>query len=173
MTRLTTTYRNGLRRTVLASALSLALFAAFGAAAVAGELPKQGTFSVTFTESGTCTTIEVGGGDLAYGCEATGITTNPAGGGFLHNMSYHCVALETPGGANGYCLFTDVDGDTMFEHWWATPEMEEGAFAAAFTGGTGKYEGIDVPYEGDFIYLSDAGGAYQIVGHKFGSYKLP
>jgi len=173
MTRLTTTYRNGLRRTVLASALSLVLFAAFGAAAVAGELPKQGTFSVTFTESGTCTTIEVGGGDLAYSCDATGITTNPAGGGFLHNVSYHCVALETPGGANGYCLFTDLDGDTMFEHWWSTPEMEEGAFAAAFTGGTGKYEGIDVPYEGDFIYLSDAGGSYQIVGHKFGSYKLP
>ncbi len=38
MTRLTTTYRNGLRRTVLASALSLALLAAFGAGALAGEL---------------------------------------------------------------------------------------------------------------------------------------
>lgn len=38
MTRLTTTYRNGLRRMVLASALNLALLAAFGAGALAGDL---------------------------------------------------------------------------------------------------------------------------------------
>ena len=172
MMTLSSIFGRGLHKTALASALSLVLFAAFGAGALAGELPKQGTFSVTFTESGTCTTIEVGGGDLVYGCEATGITTDPAGKGFLHNVTYHCVSLETPGRADGYCLFTDVDGDTMFEHWWATSEMEEGAFAAAFTGGTGKYEGIEAPYEGEYIYLSDAGGLYHIFGHKRGSYKL-
>ncbi len=169
MTRLTTTYRNGLRRTVLASALSLALFAAFGASALAGELPKKGTYSLTWVFSGPYEGLEVG--DQWAGIAHFALVVwNDAGEGVFHDMTGDCVGMGIDTHWQGYCVFTDADGDKIFDHWEDVDEQG----TRTLLGGTGKYEGIQGTNEYEFVYTPDAPeGTFNGHGYETGSYTLP
>ena len=175
MTRLTRMLRSRLHKTALASALSLALFAAFGASALAGELPKQGTYSVTWTFSGPYTAIEIGEDQWAWSSTYTLIIWNDAGEGFFHDMSANCVGLgseaeDAPFTETGYCSYVDADGDQLFEYYY---ETEEGKGTSTRLGGTGKYAGAQGTDTYEYVLTPDAPeGVFNGYGHSEGSYTL-
>ena len=175
MMRLKSIFGRGLHKTALASALSLALFAAFGASALAGELPKQGTYSVTWTFSGPYTAIEIGEDQWAWSSTYTLIIWNDAGEGFFHDMSANCVGLgseaeDAPFTETGYCSYVDADGDQLFEYYY---ETEEGKGTSTRLGGTGKYAGAQGTDTYEYSYTPDAPeGVFNGYGHSEGSYTL-
>ncbi len=176
MVTLSRIFGKGFHKTALASALSLVLFTAFGASALAQELPKQGTFSVTWTFSGPYTAIEIGEDQWAWSSTYTLIIWNDAGEGFFHDMSGVCVnmgseAEDAPVADSGYCSYEDADGDKLFEYYY---ETEAGKGTAIQLGGTGKYAGVQGTDTYEYVYTPDAPeGVFNGYGTAEGSYTLP
>ena len=175
MLRLTRMLRGRFHMTALASGLSLVLLAALGAGALAGELPKQGTYSLTWTFSGPYTAIEIGEDQWAWSSTSNLILWNDAGEGFGHDMSGICVGMgsEEPGAPftdSGYCSYVDADGDKLFDYWY---ETEAGKGTSTWLGGTGKYAGAQGTDTYEFVLTPDAPeGTFNGYGHTEGSYKL-
>ena len=176
MTKLTKILRSRLHKTALASALSLALFVAFGASALAGELPKSGTYSTTWTFTGPYTAVEIGEDQWAWSATFTLIVWNNAGEGFFHDMSANCInmgseAEDAPFTDSGYCSYEDADGNKIFTYWYET-EADKGT--ATILGGTGKYAGIQGGDTYEYVYTPDAPeGTFNGYGSAEGSYTLP
>ncbi len=153
MVTLSRIFGKGLQKTALASALSLVLFAAFGGSALAGELPKQGTYSISWTFSGPYTLLEIGEDQWAWISTFTVVVWNDAGEGVYHDMSGNCISMGTderelaPFPESGYCTYVDADGDKMFEYW---TETGDGKGHDTLMGGTGKYSGLQG--SGDYEY---------------------
>jgi len=149
--------------------LLLAVFASGWSA----ELPKQGTFTATYTVAGTTpASYDTGGGKWAYIFDSRLITINDAGSGLFNNMSGHCIGSGMVGSLTGYCLFADIDGDKFVELINRAPGAPKGA--GTLTGGTGKYKGIEGSLEFQDAPLADtAPGQGNHIGKKKGSYKLP
>ncbi|MCH7541028.1 MAG: hypothetical protein IH999_11645, partial [Proteobacteria bacterium] len=80
MMTLSSIFGKDLHRTVLASGLSLVLVVALGGSALAGELPKQGTYATEWTFSGPYTTIDLGAEDWGWISRFTVTRWNTAGG---------------------------------------------------------------------------------------------
>ena len=171
MMRLKSIFGRGLHKTALASALSLVLFAAFGASALAGELPKQGTYSLTWTFSGPYTLLEVGEDEWAWISNFTLVIWNNAGEGIYHDMTGDCIEIGGPERqTSGYCTYTDADGDKIFE---AYTEEEEGKGHDTLTGGTGKYAGLQGGGKYEYAFTPDTPeGTFHGYGHTEGSYTL-
>ena len=169
-------FDKGLLKTAKASALGLALCAAFGAAALAGELPKEGPYSTSWTFSGPYTAIEIGEDQSAWSSTFTVVIWNDAGEGVLHNMSGNCVGMgsqapNAPFTDSGYCTYADADGNQIFEHWY---EKESGKGTMTMLGGTGKFTGIQAGATYEYVYTPDAPeGTFNGYGHSKGSYTLP
>ena len=66
----------------------LAMF--FGIAALAGELPKEGTYSATYAGYGTCQITAVGKERLLSVCDENALMTAD---GFLDHTTWHCWAF--------------------------------------------------------------------------------
>lgn len=170
-------FDKGLLKTPKALALAVALWAAFGAAALAGELPKKGTYSTSWTFSGSYTAVEIGEDKWASSSRFTLVIGNDAGKGVFHDMSANCVGMATderelaPFTDSGYCSYVDADGDKIFEYWY---EKETGKGAATLLGGTGKYAGIQGSDTYQYVYTPGAPhGTLDGYGHTKGSYTLP
>ena len=169
MMTLSSIFGKDLHRTALASGLSLVLFAAFGAGALAQELPKQGTYSTTWVFSGPYTVIELGD-QWAGMAHFALVVWNDAGEGVLHDMAGDCVGMGLGTAWSGYCSYEDADGDKIFDHWIDVDEQG----TRTLLGGTGKYEGIQGTNEYEFVYTPDAPeGTFNGIGHETGSYTLP
>ncbi len=174
MTRLTMTHRNGLRETVLASVLSLVFVAALGGSVLAGELPKQGTYATAWTFSGPYTVIDLGKENSAWISHFTVTRWNTAGGDLYNNISADCIGMGGSKGklaSSGYCVFTDDDGDNIYEYWYEPDEPGKGV--GVTLGGTGKYKGIrgEDNYESAFTADSPE-GTFHGIGHDKGSYTI-
>ena len=170
-------FDKGLLKTAKASALGLALCAAFGAAALAGELPKKGTYSISWTASGPYTAVEIGEEKWAWSSRFTVVIWNDAGEGIYHNMSANCVGMGTnerelaPFTDSGYCSYVDADGDKIFEYYY---EKETGKGTTTLLGGTGRYAGIQGSDTYEYVSTPDAPqGTFNQIGHSKGSYTLP
>jgi hypothetical protein len=163
-------------RTGLAPIAALVLpawLAVFPLGGWSADLPKQGTFTVTYTDAGTSPAgFDTGGGKWAFIFDTRLITTNDAGSGLFHNMSGHCIGSGIGDSNTGYCLFTDKDGDKFVEPINRQAGATKGT--ATLTGGTGKYKGIEGSLEFQTVPLAEtAPGHYNNIGKKKGSYKLP
>ncbi len=173
MTRSIMTHRNVLRRTVLASVLSLVFVVALGGVALAQELPKQGTYTTSWTFSGPYTFIELGEEDFGWISHFTVTRWNTSGGDLYNNISADCIGLGGSRGQNvssGYCVFTDDDGDNIYEYWYDT---EEGKGVGVTLGGTGKYKGIRGEDNYENVFTADApAGTFHGIGHDEGSYTI-
>jgi hypothetical protein len=159
------------RLTMFAAGLgTLLTFAPPGAAE---DFPKQGNFAVTYTAAGTHTrTIDLGDGTKVVGSENRIIATNDAGQGIFHNATGECIAVRGGEARNGYCVFTDKDGDKFVEPWSLAPGAKKGT--ATLGPGTGKYKGIDGTLEWEVVTsLPAATGTFNFIGKKRGSYRLP
>jgi hypothetical protein len=168
-------------RTRLFSAFTLSTAMAFGAAAMAADLPKEGTFSGTYSSAGTYKAHPVGKERVLAVYDENGLTV---GNGLLDHMTWHCDVLgDLMNGTvqwNGYCVLTDPAGDQI-----AANVASDGKYAAdaksfsgktTFTTGTGKYVGISggvtaALHAPEFRTAGE--GTYVQYGNLQGSYKLP
>jgi hypothetical protein len=141
--------------------------------ASAEDLPKQGSFAVTYTAAGTLSrAIDIGDGAKVVGMENRLIATNDAGQGLFHNATAECLGVRGGDTRSGYCVFTDKDGDKFVEPWSIAPGAKKGT--GTLGPGTGKYKGIDGNLEFEVVTsLPAATGAYNFIGKKRGSYRLP
>lgn len=139
----------------------------------AEDLPKQGSFAVTYSAAGTLTrTIDFADGTKVVANEARMIATNDAGQGIFHNATGECLGVRAGDSRNGYCVFTDKDGDKFVEPWNIAPGAKKGT--ATLGPGTGKYKGIDGTLEWEVVTsLPAATGTYNFIGKKRGTYRLP
>ena len=159
------------RTAMLAAGLVVVLTSAQHSAAE--DLPKQGDFAVTYTAAGIDThTIDVADGTKVGANIARLIATNDAGQGIFHNATAECVGVRGGDARNGYCVFTDKDGDKFIEPWNIAPGAKKGTGSLGF--GTGKYKGITGNLEWEVVTsLPAAAGTYNFIGKKRGSYRLP
>ncbi|MFQ5961508.1 MAG: hypothetical protein ACE5MG_08920 [Candidatus Methylomirabilales bacterium] len=148
--------------------------------AVAADLAREGSYSIRFAWSGAFDALEVGENHLVFVYTLQGVVTNNAGEGIFHNMSANCIgmgsSLDGAENNSGNCVYTDADGDKIFDEW-----EDEGTFgvgakgSATLIGGTGKYAGISGggQYE-RFNVPAAAEGTFQgYIPDETGTYRLP
>jgi hypothetical protein len=168
-------------RTYILSALTLSSGIAFGATAMAADLPKEGTFNGTYSGFNTFKAITVGKEWLLSVVDVNGLTV---GNGFLDHATWHCPILYNVasgmGQWQGYCVVTNAAGDQV-----VTTSVSDGKFPAdaksysgsgTFTMGTGKYTGISGGWTAVFHgpdFRTPAEGTITDYGEMKGSYKLP
>lgn len=131
-------------RTCLLSAFTLSSAMFFGVAAMAADLPKEGTD--TFTNTWISTAPDpIKLGDRTLGTyELHGIHRNDNANAMMTNMGMRCLGMyEIAGSApqqqHGACIWTDKDGDQImvtFDGKTPTSGTE------TLVGGTGKFAGI-------------------------------
>ena len=170
-------------RTCLRSALPFALGVAlaFNSAAVAGDLPKEGTYNVIYTSAGTYKATRLGKERLLAAWDENALSV---GTGLLDHMTWHCWGLFNIANGmtdwRGYCVMTDPAGDQI-----AADVASDGKYPADaksykgtgnITTGTGKYAGISgnwafVGHSPEFRAAAE--GTDVQYGPVQGSYKLP
>src|SRR5690242_18845926 len=123
------------------------------ASAMAGDLPKEGTFKGTYTAIGTYKVITVGGRSLTTVDEMGLQMTN----GVADRTTFHCWGTEeTTNGetaASGYCVAMDPAGD-LIEGKLAKdkhPRGESFKGTLSLVGGTGKFTGISGTCSNEYL----------------------
>ena len=166
-------------RTCMLSAFTLTAALSFGSAAMAADLPKEGTFTATYSGAGTYKATSLGKERALGAFDENGLSV---GTGLFDHMTWHCWGLfnitNGMGQAHGYCVATDPAGDQIAaevgdeKHDVSKPFGVKGTF----TMGTGRYAGIS----GGWTLLAHspefktAEGSYVQYGTSSqGSYKLP
>jgi hypothetical protein len=159
--------------------LTLTAAMAFGATAMAADLPKEGTFSGTYSGFGTAKVTPVGKDRTLVVWDSNGLTV---GKGIWDHVTWHGFGLEDitsgTGKLHGYFVGTDPDGDQILVNMPEVTQVIGGnnsTVTLMLTGGTGKYSGIG----GSFKSLCASGlrtaveGTYADSCANEGSYKLP
>ena len=118
----------------------------FGAAAMAADLPKSGSFNIHSAWKVNDQVVQIWDKHIMGSGNGWGITYNDAGSGPLHMGSALCV--DSYDDLNGFaiggrCAWGDSDGDKIFTEF--TGKGVEGGGVEGLntiTGGTGKFAGI-------------------------------
>ena len=161
------------------SAMMLVLVIAF-AATVEAQIPKEGTYSVTDSFSGTFKALRMGQERVQITYEVMGVSLSDTGEGLFHNMSWRCIGtLHAVKGEynddNGSCVIIRPDGDQYFLTYKATGKLGGiGKGTSTIVGGTGKLVGIQGSSEFTrFSVRPVAEGTIQGYEKAKGQYKLP
>jgi hypothetical protein len=170
-----------MRHKWILSAFTLGAALAFGVAAIAADLPKEGTYSGTFSGFGAFKATPIGKERLLVVWDETAMSlTN----GLLDHFTWRCFGeSDVVNGVvqdRGRCVGTDPAGDQVvvgpIESEKHGPDLKSWkGTTGAFMAGTGKYTGIT----GSGTY-EEHGGEFRAVDGTFvsysilkGSYKLP
>jgi hypothetical protein len=167
-------------RTCILSTFALGMTLAFGAAALAADQPKEGTFSGTFSGVGTYKAYPVGKERLLLVFDENELQlTN----GLLDHTTWHCWGLgdftNGKGTDNGYCVATDPEGDQVVASFGPDEHaLDQKSFSGSgtFTMGTGKYKGITGSWTNvnrGNEFRSTTEGTYFAYGTFQTNYKLP
>ena len=102
-------------RTTILSAVTLSTAMFFGTAVMATDLPKEGTYSVTYSSFGTFKSTPIGKQVSLFAWDENGLSV---GNGILDHLTWHCGGLfNVTNGINqttsGYCVATDPNGDQL------------------------------------------------------------
>jgi len=169
-----------MKKTILASVLSLVLLVAFVPNAKA-QMAKEGTYSATEYICGTVKVVPMGEKRFYLSYEYMGVLVSDTGKGFIHNMSVHGIgSLHGVKGMveqeSGIEVYNDPDGDKVFQTYKGTGGKlgvhTEGV--GTFVGGTGKYTGITGDRKWSYTKLHPAAeGTFQGIVKIKGNYKLP
>jgi hypothetical protein len=165
------------------SALAAATLLTLAANAQAQSIPPEGELHVTFAATSVppVKPMDVGDGKQYLQVNMIMSASNDQGNPILNNMGGRCQLLRlTDNGKivenHGYCTYTDADNDQIFEKcdWSAGQALPPGAtLLCTLTGGTGKFQGLQAPLVISSMPIkSTYEGAFQIVGHKNGTYKI-
>jgi hypothetical protein len=143
-------------------------------AALAADLPKQGSYDITSCWSGVSSAIAFSKTHNAWSVENTGTTrSNPPGGAF-DMITFRCVgmfsSIEGKNTGMNLCEAIDKDGDK-----YLTRNSVEGPKTVQETlAGTGKYEGMvrtaTAESLGQFPTIKP--GTFQGCNRATGTYKL-
>ena len=168
-------------RTCLLTVVALSAAMAFGVAAMAADLPKEGTYSGTYAGFGTAKVTAIGKERLLVAFDENALST---ANGFTDHMTWHCFGLQDVANgmaeAHAYCVGIDPDGDQVVGN--AASDGKFVADAKKFSGkvtwttGTGKYTGISGGHTFVFSgseFRAAAEGTYAAYATYQGSYKLP
>jgi hypothetical protein len=131
------------------SAFTLSTAMAFGAAALAADLPKQGTDSFTAVWVATSLNLIQQGNRTFASYEIDGVTRNDAGAPMFDSFGQRCIGFaelldNEPQHGLGTCTFTDRVGDHIFGRYSSgkgnSKDGEHGTYE--LIGGSGKFAGI-------------------------------
>lgn len=168
-----------MKKTILASVLSLVLLVAFVPNAKA-QMAKEGAYSGTYGISATILkALAMGKERVQMNYEYMGAYTSDTGEGFLHNSSIRGVgtlhAVKGIFEGNGFHVATDLDGDQAFYVYKSTGTLGRGEKGTlTWVGGTGKYIGIQGSGEFTFTPVRPATeGTIQGIVKEKGHWKLP
>jgi len=167
-------------RACLLSAATLSATISFGIAAMAADLPREGTIKVTYAGQGTFKPYSIGKDRLLMSWDENGLSV---GEGIEDHLTWHCFGtgdfINGTGLGRGYCVGTDPAGDQVVGEVAdekGPPERKIWNGSGKYTSGTGKFAGIT----GEFTYSVHSGdfrpaaeGTYVVYGDVEGSYKLP
>ena len=82
--------------------------------AIAADLPKEGTYSATYSGYGTYKATPVGKERLLLVFDQNGLSVR---NGIMDHMTQHCWGvgdfINGMGGTHGYCVATDPTGDQL------------------------------------------------------------
>jgi hypothetical protein len=143
--------------------------------ALAGELPKEGSYDFTSCNSGVYSAITFSKNHTASSSEITGTNRSNPPGGLFDKITYRCVgmnaSLDGKETASIVCEAIDVDGDKYL----SKVSTGDGKTTRTIVAGTGKYEGIVTTQNsfenlGPFPAIKD--GTTQACNHQTGTYKL-
>jgi hypothetical protein len=113
-------------RTYTLPAFTLGAALLFGIAASAGDLPKEGTYSGTYSSFGTVKATTIGKERVLLAFDENGLSV---GQGLIDHVTWHCWGLgDTTNGMaewHGYCVMTDPAGDQI-----AANVASDGKYAA-------------------------------------------
>jgi hypothetical protein len=166
---------------LLSAAVTLGAAMFVGAAAIAADLPKEGTFSGNETATGTYKVYPIGKDRAVLNYELNGVTV---GSGLVDHVTRHCYGEGNIAGAlewyDATCIMTDTTGDQVIVVGNSDKHQHDKAYnwTGTFIAGTGKYAGIT----GDITWASESPAAFRTAdpatsfgyaGTIKGSYKLP
>lgn len=167
------------QRKHLLSAATLSSAMLLSTVAVAADLPKEGTFSVTYFSYGAGKSMQLAKERWFAHFEDHGLTV---GSGLLDHMSWHCWGVADGANSiarfNGWCVLTDPAGDQIASDFASDEKVDLAKThtnGGTFSMGTGKYAGIS----GRWTYTSHGSefktpeGEFLNYGAVEGSYKLP
>jgi hypothetical protein len=170
-----------LLRKSVRSAFALGAAMLLGTAAMAADLPKEGTFSGSYYAFGTFKATQVGKELLLEVFDDNGPSL---GNGLLDHTTWHCWGtanfVNGVGAPHGSCVATDPKGDQIsfdFEQEkWSSLDAKNVPGSGKITGGTGKFSGISggqsfVVHVNEFRTAVE--GTYAAYATFQGSYKLP
>jgi hypothetical protein len=161
------------------SAFTLGAAICFGAAAMAGDLPKEGTYNGTYISYGTYKATPIGKERLLLVFDENALQmTN----GFSDHTTWHCWGLgdftDGMGDGHGYCVATDPAGDQFAVSWRTDKHAMGQGFSGSGTiiAGTGKFAGVSGGHT--FVYSGNdfrtaTEGTYAGFANIQGNYKLP
>ena len=167
-----------MKKALMTFILTLCLLATTGTI-LGEELAKEGSTTGKNYFSGTFTVIAMGEERLQMNYDGTGTIVNDAGKGFIHLASTHVLGtLHAVKGAmeeTGFMVMTATDGDKVYAVYKGSGTLGEKAKGTlTYTGGTGKYTGIQGEGEFTRYALRDAKeGVWTSMSLFNASYKLP
>ena len=165
------------------SAFAAAALLTLAANAQAQSIPPQGELHVTFTATSVppVAPMQIGDGRQYLQVNLIMSASNDQGNPILNNMGGRCqltrlIEAGKPIEQHGYCTYSDADNDLIFERCDVVPGQALSAGATnmcELTGGTGKFQGLQASVAITSMPVkSTYEGAFQIVGHKNGTYKI-
>ena len=133
-------------RTYLLSAFTLSTAVVFGAAAMAADLPKEGSSTGSISFYGTFAATKIGKDRVLASFDGNGISVTNS---FENEMTWHCWGTTDlqngTGGDSGYCVGTDSSGDQIIDIFADEPhgpDAKRFSGTDKWAGGSGKYAGI-------------------------------
>ena len=111
------------------------------------EMAKEGTTTGKNYNSGTSKALAMGEERLQLNYDGTGVYVNDTGKGFLHLASTHVLgtihAVKGVFEETGFMVLTATDGDKVYATYTGSGTLGKQAKGTfTYTGGTGKYTGI-------------------------------
>ena len=155
--------------------IALTVLAAAAGAALAADLPKEGSYDYTACWTAVRNTIAFSKENNAFTFEIIGANRTDPSGGMFDMESFHCVGSQAVFGKKvssiSTCESVDRDGDKRLTYFYTG---SDGKYVRETVAGTGKYEGLvatgTVKAIGPFPVIKP--GTYQNCNRHTGTYKM-
>jgi len=157
--------------------ITMMLAAGPSSSLAADALPKSGNYHLRYTMVNVTTSAfgpTARGSDPAMGVTDAGdwiswAMSDDGKDGFGHKLTGACAMVYKVNSAGvdvveGDCVYTDVDGDKLFEVLHGNK--------ASWTGGTGKYTGLTGDMDLTDVIVRGFNGYEMVAGVKVGSYAI-
>lgn len=143
------------------------------------EVAKEGSIMGKSYLAGTSKVLPMGDERIQMNFEGSGVFVSDNGKGFLHNSAMYAIgtmhAVKGVFEESGFMVQTATDGDKVYATWKGSGTFGKAVTGTfTYTGGTGKFTGIEGGGEFTRYALADATeGVWTSVSLAKANYKLP